>query len=109
MKETAEFLKTPECKNFYLSQDKKLEKNVIKRCVLIPFADHIIGKNESPNISKFVGSSLQDKVFSDMATILLSVLPQVGRDLKSTLLKSPLKRFIQLIENTDNIQGSLQN
>ena len=36
------YLKTPQYVNYYKSQDKKLTKNTVKRCVLEPFIEKFL-------------------------------------------------------------------
>ena len=46
MNEIVQFLHSPLYHNFFKSKDKKLTKNMVKRCVVDPFRDKFMKKRE---------------------------------------------------------------
>ena len=44
MNEIIDYVKSPQFNNFYREFDKKLTKNVLKRCVVDPFTERIMKK-----------------------------------------------------------------
>ena len=45
MNDIIEYVKSPQFNNFFKEYDKKLTKNVLKRCVIDPFTERIMRKD----------------------------------------------------------------
>lgn len=57
MRKLVEFLTTAAYHNYFKKYDKKLTKNIVKRCVIEPFSDKFMKSKEQQNEGQEIGNS----------------------------------------------------
>jgi len=124
MKDSLDFLETKVFYDIFGAFDKKLRKNVIKRCGIEPLVDLVFGeltlpsdgeqpqdvsmKNEAEDLPMIISPLLNEAVVMDVLTELLTRVVSEGytTEALSDKIVPSLKRFLRLI---NRFQTSEQN
>ena len=107
MKQIVEFMHSPLYINMFKNKDKKLTKNMIKRCVVEPFCDKIMKNNESNGfeISRF---NSQTHIFKNLNEIFIQLDKfDLLTDALMFNLKAYLESYLTYIESEPELKTAI--
>jgi hypothetical protein len=116
MKDCLDFLDSPLFHNYFGSFDKKLRKNIIKRCVVEPLIELVFSspseahRTETDDSPITITPFIKDEKVMD---ILIEVLSKVVRDGVTTdtlceRLAPSLRIFLRIVKNIDGGESLIQ-
>ena len=106
MRQVITFMQTPVYANFYANYDRKLSKNLVKRCFLEPFSDKFLKTDESTfELARF-------KTYPNIFATLNDIFKDLDeRNMLSESQKSELKPYLEtylaFMENEPLLQATM--
>ena len=102
-----DYCQSPQFANFFKAFDKKLTKNVLKRCVIDPFTERVMKKPISPDQKDEIEILAQDPQVIDQINEVLKKLISINAVLTNNLkdwLCSPLVKYINFLKGSHHLQ-----
>ena len=110
-----EYIQSPQYHNFFKEFDKKLTKNILKRCVVEPFNDRIMKKSQRPNSEGNMVEATEVEFCPEdtieMLNTLLKELFKIDKFISNSLkewISVPLVAYIEFLKGSNELKIKFQ-